>query len=348
MIDKLKIVCAISALPVAISNLMSYLYHSYMAVCGMIVCGLAIVLFVWLERRTANAHSDSPAGTNPFRVFVVVFSVLFVLSAGVMVYGLSTREIHEEIQMEVFNSTDEETVLRRNVQQHENAYNLQTLGKYYLLKGGDDFTYLAYAQSCFLKAALKYADPIAYITLAKMEESGWDSDEVDYSKVLDYYIQAFYCLGSIGWDMLKDDFLRLQEQHNLQIPDSVLSDIEKNMRLSELDVLPKSEYEDIDYMRSVYDGTTPITIKYVRFFVDGTSDETCYESMPTAGQCSSSAVIKGMDLVKTIVANMELLELYKREHNNMENMMMELAYGSLLKPVWEALEKEIKSQTLIL
>ena len=340
-------VCAISALPVAISNLLSYLYSSYMALCGMIVCALAIGIFVLLGRWHKKQRPADQLDGNPFRVFVVVFSVLFVLSSGVVVYGLLTQETNRAIRQKVLLTTDEETVLKQNLSEHENAYNLMALGNYYLLKGGEDYNFanLGHARSYYMEAALKYGEPVAYIPLAKFEELGIFG-EPDYAKALDYYIQGFYLSGLSGI-IFEEDLLRLQNKHQESIPDSVLVELEKRKQLNDLPTWDERWVEYGAYLRDVACGKN-INFTYVWAYIDGTSDTISYGIDDIFPEFNSVYPTSQINLTRTLTVNVGLMEQYKQKHNVLENMQVEYAYDKLLMPVWDGLKAKIQSMNVIL
>lgn len=339
-------VCAISALPVAISNLLSYLYSSYMALCGMIVCALAIGMFVLLGRWHKKQRPTDQQGGNPFRVFVVVFSVLFVLSSGVVVYGLLTQETNRAIQQKVLLTTDEEAILKQNLREHENAYNM-ALGNYYLLKGGgdDSFANLGHARSYYMEAALKYGVPVAYIPLAKFEELGIFG-EPDYAKALDYYIQGFYLSGLSGV-IFEEDLLRLQNEHQVSIPDSVLVELEKRKQLNDLPTWDERWVEYGAYLRDVACGKN-INFTYVWAYIDGTSDTISYGIDDIFPEFNPVYPTSQINLTRTLAVNVGLMEQYKQKHNVLENMQVEYAYDKLLMPVWDELKTKIQSMNVVL
>ena len=338
MLDKVKIVCAISAIPVAITNLVSYLYHSYTALCALIISGIAVVLFGCLYRWSKKTNPQDRTFRNPFFIFMCIFSFVFLLSGSVMIMGGMTKGQHRKVQTWTWADADSVRILKNRVLESPGAESLIELGTYYMRKGKEewDMSLIQNAREYFLRAALEYSSPAGYYALAAIDENGL-GEMVNSRAALKNYINGLYC--SNASDSICDvGIRRLTEKYEWALPDSVQERLEKRKKERKTPFFQGGATELSKYLK------THSPYQFIIISKDGSRKEIMYDAYTAIISKHYPIQWNKVNIANTISANQTLCNhLQENENDVLEKALRQIAYGNFLFTLNENLRTEIKS-----
>lgn len=337
MIDKIKVVCALTAIPVAVGKLVAYLYHSYMGVSAMIVCGIAVLVFFCLYHHNKNKQ-DGKLVTNPFFILVCVFSLLFLLSATSMLVGSLSPNMGKRTYDIVMEDISKVSIWREKAERQNDASAQLKLGNWYLTQAleNKDLSKAEKARSCFMEANSSSEIGEAYLMLGIMEEYGFNKQN-DYAKALVYYIKGM--CSDIFDDRCDSAIVKLKMECEVLIPDSIMEELTERKELR--------ESAKTDWLQSFV--KRPYNYSLILVSKMGQQSETSYDVLSILSKNTLHVDTKNINLTKTLAINLTLLkELHKKSRNYMEQTILYVFYSRALYPIYVAWEKEKESKYQLL
>lgn len=337
MIDKIKVVCALTALPVAIGKLVAYLYHSYMALSAMIVCGIAILVFFCLYHHNKN-EQDGKLVTNHFFILVCVFSLLFLFSAIIMLVGNVAPNMGKRTYDIVMEDISKVSIWKEKAERQNDVGAQLKLGNWYLTQAleNKDLSEAEKARSYFMEANSSGGIGEAYLMLGIMEEYGFNKQN-DYAKALVYYIKG---MRSDLFDNRCDSaIVKLKMECKVLIPDSIIEELTKRKNLKE-----SAEMNWLQFFVK-----RPYNYNLILVSKTGQQSEVSYDVWSVLSKNTLHIDTENINLTKTLAENLSLLkELNKISRNYMEQTMLYAFYSRMLNPIYKAWEKEKKSKYQLL
>lgn len=338
MLDKVKIVCAISAIPVAITNLVSYLYHSYTALCALIISGIAVTLFGSLYRWSKKTNPQDLTFKNPFFIFMCIFSFVFLLSGSVMVMGGMVQNQNRKIQTWTWADADSLKILENRVMESPGVESLMELGTYYMRKGTKewDMSLIKNAREYFLRAALEYSSPAGYYALATIDENGFGGT-INSSAALKNYVNGLYC--SNASDSICDvGIRRLTEKYKLTLPDSVHKRLEKRQMERKAPLFQGGITDFAKYLKN----HSPYL--FIVVSKDGNKKEIVHDAFSAIISKNYPIQWDKVDIINTLSENRTLYNrLQKNDNNVFEKALRQIAYGKFISLLERNLRSEIQS-----
>ncbi len=340
MLDKVKIVCAISAIPVAITNLVSYLYHSYTALCALIISGIAVALFGSLYRWNKKTNPQDKGFKNPFFIFMCIFSFVFLLSGSVMVMGGMTQEQHRKVQTWTWEDADSIKILENRVLESPGAESLIELGTYHMCKGTEasDMSQIQHAREYFLRAALEYSSPAGYYALAMIDENGLGG-MVNSRAALKNYVNGLYCANAFD-TKFEAGIQRLIEKHGLTLPNSVQERLQERIKVrNNLEPLLKGGATELSKLLIAHS-----PYQFIVIFKNGNRKEIMHNALSAIISKHYPIQWDKVDMANTLSVNQTLCNrLQENENDVLEKALRQIAYGNFLSTLNENLRTEIKS-----
>lgn len=306
---------------VAVEKIVSYLYHSYMALSAMIVCGIAALVFFCLYRYNKSKRGEKLV-INPFFVFVCMFSFLFLLSAAIMLLGCISPNMGKRTYNIVMDDIGKVSIGKEKAERQNDASAQLKLGNCYLEQAleNKDLSKADKARGYFMEANSSGGICEAYLKLGMMEEYGFNKKN-DYAKALNYYIKGMR--SDIFDNRCDSAIVKLKMKHNVLIPDSITEELTKRKELNEstkMDWLPTSLKEFCSYSLILVSKT-------------GQYSEMSYNVLSVLTQINTGNI----NLTGTLAVNLSLFnQKYIQSRNRLEQTVLYVFYSRMLFPVYEA------------